>query len=118
MSYETQTRAFLQQYLLNMLVTSRNVYVKIKVLKLLVNLVEEGHVEFKQNLRRQPEPLNEASSESSQFQGFGGGRVSDCTSSMWLEDELYHSVCLGSNFMVVYVHKTFLYLNMNAVEIP
>ena len=65
MSYESpQTRAFLQQYLLNQLVTSRNVYVKMKVLKLLEELLEKGHIEFKQNLRKQPEPLNEASSES------------------------------------------------------
>lgn len=44
-----------------MLVTSRNVYVKIKVLRLLQCLVEEGHIEFKQNMRKQPEPINEAS---------------------------------------------------------
>ena len=65
MSYESpQTRAFLHQYLLNQLVTSRNVYVKMKVLKLLEELLEKGHIEFKQNLRKQPEPLNEASSKS------------------------------------------------------
>ena len=64
MSFESgQARAFLQQYLLNQLVTSRNVYVKIKVLKLLEELLEKGHIEFKQNLRKQPEPLNEASSK-------------------------------------------------------
>ena len=63
MSYESpQTRAFLQQYLLNQLITSRNVYVKRKVLKLIEELLEKGHIEFKQNLRKQPEPLNEASS--------------------------------------------------------
>ena len=64
MSYESpQTRAFLHQYLLNQLITSRNVYVKWKVLKLIEGLLEKGHIEFKQNLRKQPEPLNEASSE-------------------------------------------------------
>ena len=34
-----------------------------KVLKLLQLLVEDGHVEFKQNLRKQPEPMKEAASE-------------------------------------------------------
>ena len=64
MSFESsQSRAFLQEYLLNQLVTSRNVYVKLKVLKLLESLLERGHIEFKQNLRKQPEPLNETSSE-------------------------------------------------------
>lgn len=64
MSFESpRTRVFLQQYLLNQLVTSRNVYVKRKVLKLIEELLEKGHVEFKQNLRKQPEPLNETSSE-------------------------------------------------------
>lgn len=64
MSFESgQARAFLQQYLLNQLVTSKNVYVKLKVLKLLEELLEKGHIEFKQNMRKQPEPLNEASSK-------------------------------------------------------
>lgn len=64
MSFESpQTRAFLQQYLLNQLVTSRNVYVKKKVLKLIEELLMRGHIEFKQNLKKQPEPLNEASSK-------------------------------------------------------
>lgn len=63
MSYEShQTRVFLQQYLLNQLITSNNVYSKIKVLRLFLDLLEEGHIEFKQNLRRTPEPFNEASS--------------------------------------------------------
>lgn len=53
----------MQQYLLNQLVTSRNVYVKKKVLKLIEELLLRGHIEFKQNLRKQPEPLNEASSK-------------------------------------------------------
>lgn len=64
MSFESsQTRVFLQQYLLNQLLTSRNVYVKRKVLKLIEELLLRGHVEFKQNLRKQPEPLKEASSK-------------------------------------------------------
>jgi hypothetical protein len=78
MSYESpQTRAFLQQYLLNQLVTSRNVYVKMKVLKLLEELLEKGHIEFKQNLRKQPEPLNEASRLRSNHSK-DGGLITEC----------------------------------------
>jgi hypothetical protein len=78
MSFESgQARAFLQQYLLNQLVTSRNVYVKIKVLKLLEELLEKGHVEFKQNLRKQPEPLNEASRLRA-IHTKDGGIVTEC----------------------------------------
>ena len=72
MSFESsQTRVFLQQYLLNQLVTSRNVYVKRKVLKLIEELLEKGHIEFKQNLRKQPEPLNEAAREEREGEGEG-----------------------------------------------
>ena len=75
MSFESsQTRVFLQQYLLNQLVTSRNVYVKRKVLKLIEELLEKGHIEFKQNLRKQPEPLNEAAREEGEGEEEGGGR--------------------------------------------
>ena len=64
MSYESPgTRVFLQQYLINMLITSTNVYVKMKVLQLLQAIVDDGHYEFKQNLRKQPAPFNEAASE-------------------------------------------------------
>ena len=63
MSFESQqTRLFLQQYLLNQLITTNNVFSKIKVLRLFLVLLEEGHIEFKQNLRRSPEPFNEAAS--------------------------------------------------------
>lgn len=65
MSFESpQTRMFLQQYLVNQLITSSNVYSKIKILRLFLVLLEEGHIELKQNLRKQPEPFNEASSKS------------------------------------------------------
>ena len=64
MTYEsTQTRVFLQQYLLNQLCATNNVFVKIRVLNLFIILLEEGHIEFKQNLRKQPEAFNEASSK-------------------------------------------------------
>ena len=64
MSYESSgTRVFLQQYLVNMLITSTNVYVKMKVLQLLQAMVDDGHYEFKQSLRKQPAPFNEAASE-------------------------------------------------------
>lgn len=64
MSYESpQTRVFLQQYLVNQLITSSNVYTKLKILRLFIDLLEEGHIEFKQNLRKTPEPFNEAISE-------------------------------------------------------
>ena len=63
MSFEShQTRMFLQQYLLNQLLTTNNVFSKIKILRLFLVLLEEGHIEFKQNLRRCPEPFNEAAS--------------------------------------------------------
>lgn len=64
MSFESpQTRIFLQQYLVNLLITSSNVYTKMKVMRLFIILLEEGHIEFKQNLRRTPEPFNAASSK-------------------------------------------------------
>lgn len=64
MSFESyQTRLFLLQYLINQLITSNNVYSKIKILRLFLVLLEEGHVEFKQTLRKTPEPFNEAASE-------------------------------------------------------
>lgn len=87
MSFESpQTRLFLQQYLLNQLVATNNVYTKIKVLRLfqvvipcvllrwfvvecvhvcepLQVLLDDGHFEFKQNLRKHPEAFNEASSK-------------------------------------------------------
>lgn len=64
MTYEsTQTRVFLQQYLVNQLCATNNVFVKIRVLNLFLVLLEEGHLEFKQNLRKQPEAFNEASSK-------------------------------------------------------
>jgi hypothetical protein len=91
MSFESpQVRLFLQQYLLNALVSTNNVYVKMKVLKIfqvgtnncisLINrvvnyhcvcmcvfplsqvILDDGHIEFKQNLRKHPEAFNEASS--------------------------------------------------------
>jgi hypothetical protein len=62
MSYEsTQTRIFLQDYLCNLLVSSKNVLVKIRVLQILVAVLEEGHEEFRTNLRRQPDSLKETS---------------------------------------------------------
>ena len=63
MSFEShQTRMFLQQYLINQLITTNNVFTKIKILRLFLVLLEEGHIEFKQNLRKSPEPFNEATS--------------------------------------------------------
>ena len=103
MTFESpQVRLFLQQYLLNSLVSTNNVFVKMKVLKIfqvgskqslsLINymincdylyvtvcvcvcvcvcvfvclhaqvLLDDGHIEFKQNLRKHPEAFNEASS--------------------------------------------------------
>ena len=117
MTYEApQTRLFLQQYLLNSLCGTNNVYVKIKILKIfqvlflsdslslppspltlslslpslflprtlsplppwtlittnihaccvysLQSLLDDGHIEFKQNLRKHPEAFNEAASMS------------------------------------------------------
>ena len=97
MTFESpQVRLFLQQYLLNSLVSTNNVFVKMKVLKIfqvgtnkslsLINhmvncdclyvtvcvcvclraqvLLDDGHIEFKQNLRKHPEAFNEASSMS------------------------------------------------------
>lgn len=76
MSFESgQARAFLLHYLLNQLVTSRNVYVKLKILKLLEELMDNGHIEFKMNLRKQPEPLNEASREGTVGGSNSGGHV-------------------------------------------
>jgi hypothetical protein len=78
MSFESsQARAFLQQYLLHQLVTSRNVYVKFKVLKIVEELLEKGHIEFKQNLRKQPEPLKEASRLRA-VHSKDGGLVTEC----------------------------------------
>lgn len=63
MTFESyQTRLFLLQYLVNQLITTNNVYSKIKILRLFQVLLEEGHIEFKQTLRRTPEPFNEAAS--------------------------------------------------------
>ncbi|XP_065898492.1 AP-4 complex accessory subunit tepsin-like [Dysidea avara] len=62
MSFESQqSRIFLQEYLMNQLVSTRNVYVKTKVLKLFTELVKNGHPEFRQNLLKQTVPLNDAS---------------------------------------------------------
>ncbi|XP_019852480.1 PREDICTED: AP-4 complex accessory subunit tepsin-like [Amphimedon queenslandica] len=62
MSYESlQTRVFLQKYLINHLDSSRNVYVKIKVLKLVLSLLDEGHTDFHRNLQKTPEPFKSAS---------------------------------------------------------
>jgi hypothetical protein len=60
-SYESaQARVFLQKYLINTL-TSSNVFVKIKVLKLVINLLDEGHPDFHRNLQKTPEPFKSAS---------------------------------------------------------
>ncbi len=64
MSFDsTPTRAFLQQYLVNELCSTNNVFVKLRVLRCIMAVLEEGHIEFKQNLRKVPQPFNEASSE-------------------------------------------------------
>ena len=64
MTFESQqTRVFLQQYLVNQLITTNNVYSKIKILQIILVLLNDGHIEFKQNLRKTPEPFNEAASE-------------------------------------------------------
>lgn len=69
MSFESQqTRVFLQQYLNNLLLTSKNIYVKIKVvhsfkdytshkliwqvLKLIKAVLDEGHGDFHRNFQR------------------------------------------------------------------
>ena len=63
MSFEShEARGFLLKYLLNQLVSSKNVYVKLKVLQLLTAIVERGHIEFKISLSKQTEGITEASS--------------------------------------------------------
>eukprot|EP00731_Ephydatia_muelleri_P028429 Em0020g73a len=62
MSFEShETRGFLLKYLLNQLVSTKNVYVKLKVLLVLTALVERGHIEFKISLSKQTEGIAEAS---------------------------------------------------------
>jgi len=79
MSYESvQTRIFLQQYLVNQLITTNNVYTKVKILRLFITLLEDGHIEFRQNLRKRPEPFNEAMSESLGGAGRGGEGTGTC----------------------------------------
>lgn len=64
MSFDsTATRVFLQQYLVNELCSTNNVFVKLRVLRCITAVLDEGHIEFKQNLRKVPQPFNEASSE-------------------------------------------------------
>lgn len=64
MSFEShETRGFLLKYLLNQLVSTKNVYVKLKVLLVLTALVERGHIEFKISLSKQTEGIAEASSK-------------------------------------------------------
>ena len=64
MSFEShEARGFLLRYLLNQLVATKNVYVKLKVLQLLTALVERGHIEFKISLSKQTEGIAEASSK-------------------------------------------------------
>ncbi|XP_064406565.1 uncharacterized protein LOC135351492 isoform X2 [Halichondria panicea] len=62
MSFDsTATRVFLQQYLVNELCSTNNVFVKLRVLRCITAVLDEGHIEFKQNLRKVPQPFNEAS---------------------------------------------------------
>jgi len=64
MTFESAgTRVFVQQYLINELCNTNNVFVKIRILVVILRLLEEGHLEFKQNLRKMPQPFNEASSK-------------------------------------------------------